>query len=289
MRRASENRPPSLRMRAAHQFNASKARSATTPLVDLLDDRRLDGTTEIVRQLAPRLNAVVIDDSDFAAAHEVIRQLCASWGGSCSRLYESTRQADSLPALLEADLRTRPVNTVVGCGVLAKGARSARSNLEIFPDAGPFVEPLLPALIAANQDENYWGQVSVTRVPMDDPWALAYLGVLGDLPDEPLPRGTAQIYGLREGLSWDDVLAAEFVQCSGSADELLERMRDRSAWQPAQLSCALLELEIAPRFEGIVFDGQQLPAPQMIQHLVGPNCASYTTQATSKTWCFSGT
>jgi hypothetical protein len=42
----------------------------------------LDGERLVNNQLRPRLGAVAVNQSDYAAAHQAIIELCGTWGGA---------------------------------------------------------------------------------------------------------------------------------------------------------------------------------------------------------------
>lgn len=246
------------------------------PLFDLLDDRRITGPIEIFRHLGPPFQAALVDESNVDDAGAVVSELCSGWGGACHRLYSSKPDANELPLPLLEDLKRSEVDVVAGRGILSDSLKDIRHDISIFPNGGAISEPLLPVLIASTRELDDWGEVEVALLATDDPWYIAYLGVLGVIPETPLSPQALQIFGLRPEVGWHNVINVTREEVAGNAEDLLERLRTPTKTAPTFLSCALLSLWVAARNAGIVFDESQSATPGIDRSLVGPNiCVVY--------------
>jgi hypothetical protein len=250
------------------------------PLLDLLDDRRLDGPMELFRHLGPSFQAALVNEDNINDAGAVVGELCASWGGACHRLYGSPPGASELPARLLADLSRSEVDVVAGRGLLAESLKDTRHDISILPDSGAVSEPLLPVLIAADREPRDWGGVEVPLLSPDDPWYLAYLGALGAIPELPLAPQTLQIFGLRPDVGWDDVIEVTREEVAGDADDLLGRLRKPLTTAPTHLSCALLSLWVSARNAGVIFGQPQLPGPSVDRSLASSQLRGNGAEAT---------
>lgn len=244
---------------------------AEPPLIGLLDGRPLEGGVDVRCGLGPPMCAELVADDDFAAAVSTVRGLCQSWGGAAYRVYAVERDAADLPSSLAEDEAFGAVSVIGGCEVLGPGFNmEARRDLFAYgPNGvGGF---LLPVLLNSGATDSI--SVGCVEVDLDDPWALAYFGALGDLWRGPLPPHLLQRLQLRPDLTWDEVIdvVIERPEQPGGLD-LLARLRDPLMSTPTRLSCALLGLPMAPRDMGS-FGGHQspLPDPWAERALVGPN------------------
>lgn len=104
-----------------------------------------------------------LSTSDWPGAHSTIARRCELWGGAAHLLFPMTtgNQLDAgwQPLFEEAD-----VDSAEGLEVPVKLA---------------YPHHLLAMLVARNQPRDQLRTVRVSAVAEDDPWSLAYLGVLG--------------------------------------------------------------------------------------------------------------
>jgi hypothetical protein len=239
------------------------------PLLDLLDDRRLDGQLDVSCLLGPTLSAALLDRAHFADALRAIETLCQQWGGVCTRLYAMERGAAALPGELSSDFSYGDVHDVGGAKLLSD-AFDRDGRKDVFLSDGYTVgSTLLSALLPSGQLKDV--QLRVAEVDPDDPWCLGYAVVLGMLKTENFTRHEAQSHHLRLGVSWDDLIDIERDEAQPGGLDLLNRVRDRQRLTPAQLSRLLLDMWIAGRDQGIGAGESPLPDPTRIKRMVGPN------------------
>lgn len=242
---------------------------AEPPLIELLDDRRLAGDVEVRCLLGPALGAVLVDHEDLSAAGETIQGLCQTWGGACYRMYAVEDGMTILPPELLDDQRHGGVYVVGGCGLLAAAdLQEDHRDISLSENTG-VGDFLMSALLAASRTKDW--AVSIADVALDDHWSLAYMGVLGSLPQAPLTPHQLQLHGLRQGLAWSDIVDLKIDSPTPSGDDLLRRLRDPRRISSIRLSCALLAISHSGRNSSIHANGSPLPQPFETKSLVGPN------------------
>src|SRR5579875_2939730 len=241
------------------------------PLIGLLDDRSLDGAVDVRCGLGPAMCAELVAADDFEGAMAAVRGLCDAWGGATHRVYPMTAGSDQLPTEFDEDTVFGVPTSVGGSAVLdISFQRDSRRDVHIYDENG-----VGTSLFAALLDSEAFDGVSVgvVDVDLDDPWAVAYYGVLGDLQREALPPHLLQRLRLRPDVGWGDVIDIRVEKPSppGGAD-LLRRLREPNVMVPSRFSCSLLSLRLAPRDSG-TFGGSigLFPNPWAERALVGPN------------------
>lgn len=237
-------------------------------LSELLDDGRLSGVHGISRALAPKRQASLVDRDDLPATEEVIELHCETWGGFCDLLLPCRQKSRRPPVPWMHLLEQLDVKTVCG-GKLLSGKQLEKTNW-IYLEGHSVGEPLLP-LLAGNASRNPSSRVvKVPRLSKNDPWQIAYLGILGLLPDRPRAR-TLERLGYRDDLEWSDVIPTAFQDVAGSHADLLERLRDPKGLYPAGTTALYLQRASAARNAGIGGGPEILPRPKPDPNLVGPN------------------
>jgi hypothetical protein len=241
------------------------------PLIGLLDERPLEGAVDLLCALGPPMCAEIVANDDFAAAVSTVRGLCQSWGGAAYRIYAVERGDGDLPAEFTEDQALGAVSVIGGCGVLGDGLNvCTRHDLHAYAGSG-VGGFLLPILLDSGATDGI--SVGCVEVDLENPWALAYFGALGDLWREPFPPHLLQRLQSRPGLTWDEVIDVVVERPEQpNASDLLARLRDPRLNTPARLSCSLLGLPTAPRNMGPFGDHESaFPAPWAERALVGPN------------------
>jgi hypothetical protein len=239
------------------------------PLLDLLDDRRLDGELDVSCLLGPVLSAALLDRADFAGALRAIETLCQQWGGVCSRLYAITRGAAALPEELSSDFRHGDVHDVGGAELLSDAFdRDGRKDV-LLTDGYTVGSTLLSALLPSGQIKDV--RLRVAEIDPDDPWCLSYMAALGTLKSEEFTRHEAQSHNLKLGVSWADLIDVERDEVLPGGLDLLNRVRDRGRLTPARLSRLLLDLWIVGRDQGMDAGESPLRDPTRVKRMVGPN------------------
>jgi hypothetical protein len=240
------------------------------PLIDLLDDRRLDGDVDVECLLGPTIGAVLLDRADFAAAIRTIESLCENWGGACTRLYPVDRETDALPEDLFNDFSSGDVHAVAGADVLAPAfEREGQRDLFLVDRPGTIGTSLLSVLLATSHLSDV--RVTVTDVDPSDPWSLSYAVALGTLRDESFTEHELRSHRLRPGASWNDLIDIRREPAAPSATDLLSRLRENRRITPVRLSRTMLDLYISGRNQGIGGDESPLPRLHVTKQLVGPN------------------
>lgn len=237
-------------------------------LLELLDDRRLEGLHRIRRTLGPERSALAVDAQDLGDCVEAIETVCQLWSGACFPLLPAV---DAKPALSERWQRFLDECLVDRIwhrqfpedGITYRGSERRLTEWEL----GEF---LVAVLDAADARRDQWAPVVVSRLEQDSDWFIAYATALGLWPDAPDARRVER-FGYVEGLSWDQVVGTEFesVDEPGPAD-LLDRLRRHKTTTPARMSCALLQLSLAARSPSLQSPAI-LPRPSETAQQVGPN------------------
>jgi hypothetical protein len=172
---------------------------AEPSLIGLLDGRLLEGAVDVRCGLGPPMCAELVADDDFPAAVSTVRGLCQSWGGATNRVYAVERDAGELPSDFTEDEALGAVSVVGGCEVLGPSFDAdARRDLFAYGTngVGGF---LLPVLLNSDMTDSI--SVGCVEIDLEDPWALAYFGALGDLQHGPFPPHLLQRLQLRAGLT----------------------------------------------------------------------------------------
>jgi hypothetical protein len=191
----------------------------------LLVSDPLDGDRLLNRQLRPRAAAVPVDRSDFTAAREAIVELCGSWGGAGMPLMPVTPGSE-VDEEWSRILNESNIDGIQRSQLLSQAEREKYSDVN-----GPSPGLLLRVVVDLERKP----VVQTCRgVPEDDPWFLAYLAVLGDLPRFPDSMNTWN--DLRRDLTYQDVLTIRSVDHGASAAGLLDLLRDYTAMSAVDLT-----------------------------------------------------
>lgn len=126
---------------------------AESLFLDLLDERRINGTVAIVRQLRPPLVAGVLPaDCDLAAGPD---NACQMWGGASQLLLPEGRPApfDGVERAYDAD------------------------DVWTVQDERRWLVGSVPLLLLINATKpgRMSGSIEVVDLDADDPWRLSYL------------------------------------------------------------------------------------------------------------------
>jgi hypothetical protein len=239
-----------------------------TYLRELLNDARLDGVHGVTRVLAPKRHASLIDRGDIVGIEEIVQKHCQGWGGYCDLLIPCRRNSRRPPAAWMQILNNLDIHTIGGKGVLV-GKELDRKTWFLFDGYGTG-EPLIP-LLAGDDGRSTSRTVRVPRLSIDDPWYVAYLGILGSWPGRPDSHLLRRL-NYRENLAWSDLIATEFEDVVGDADDLLRRLRDPSGLTPTGASSLHLQTRFAYRNMGFGGpSGRLVSSPNPDPALIGPN------------------
>ncbi len=222
----------------------------------LLDDSLMDGPVGIRREVVtPRLLVAVSDG--YAAAHSAVQACCERWGGGADLLVpmDSDGRAPSswLSFIGDSD---------------AEGWLAFGGNAENMPErpmrTDPTPEPLASVVAGLRPKYPEMASVQVTELEEEDPWWIAYLGVLGTLPEvvelAPAPNW------IREGLRYDEIVTVERQAAVGSGPDLLDRVRDHL------IPIALAQIELSRPRQFTSMSGEPIfPSDLDPTSLYGPN------------------
>lgn len=204
-----------------------------TDLWPLLTSEPINGDTVIHRQLRPAGCAVILDRNDFDTATPAVIGLCDSWGGSAMPLIPVTPQT-SIDSRWHRILLQSNIDGIRRTDLLHEQERQR------FCDIGgeDYRQLLLRILADAPGDT-----VQTSRgVPPDHPWYLAYLTMLGDLPDTPGDMNTWN--RLPANLTYQDIVTIRSVGTDISARGLLALIRLPDAVSAVNLTQSKLQVGI---------------------------------------------
>jgi hypothetical protein len=220
-------------------------------LLELLDDRLLEGPVAVRRSLGPSLFGLIVRD-DQPDAIRAIRNCCQRWGGASDALLPMDPDATEIP---------RPWSLVVDGAthvhLYTGAAGSGMSQIgydNVLPGEPWVAEPLLSVLVGRARTIDQRPRVSLALPAEDDQWFVGYLAALGSWPDFPDPRLLEQ-GSLREDLEFEAVveLTRESVG-HPSGQDLLRRLRDSTASPPARAAMWLLAPRPAPPRTSLALD-----------------------------------
>jgi hypothetical protein len=211
----------------------------------LLTDDQMNGAQPIERQLRPPTLATAVDRADFPEALRIIRELLNSWGGAFMPLVP-IGASEPIPSAWSGLIAATPVDRLVS-NVLMDEQEKLRYSYAPGPQAGP---QRLLTVLAKRPLPEVKVDVSVCRqLAPDDPWYLAYLAILGDLP-----AGANGAQNLRDQLlptlTYSDVVNLREVGQAPSAGDLLAQLRVPDALTVAQLTTTELGYWPAPVNKG---------------------------------------
>jgi hypothetical protein len=211
----------------------------------LLTDDHMTGAHPIERQLRPPTLATAVDRTDFPEAVRIILELYDSWGGAFMPLVPiAVGKPTPLPwcSLIAAT----PIDRLV-----SNDSMNEEERLRYAYAPGPIAEPQrLLTVLAKRPRPEAKANVSVCRqLGSDDPWYLAYLAIVGDLP-----IGANEAQNQRDQvlttLTYSDVVNLREVGQTPSAEDLLAQIRSPDAWTVAQLTGSELGYWPAPVNKG---------------------------------------
>jgi hypothetical protein len=227
----------------------------------LLDDELLSGVHDAATSLRPQRAVRRVDEGDGAAVMQTMTYLCQVWGG-----------------------HAHPIIPVTGLKVPAPYLRCLYGDRYDIVDRRGREEPGLdlperinqepawdhPAvLVAARERRELIRTVEVAELEPGDPWAPIYAATLGCLPRQ-LDAGLREFAGLREGLSFEDIVPIEYAQVTGGLEDLVGRLGKTGVLSPRQLASVSLATGLEPDTS---FLGNQplLPSPNHERRAAGPN------------------
>lgn len=198
----------------------------------LLTDEPLNGDTVIYRQLRPAGCAVAVDRSDFDTATPAVIGLCDSWGGSAMPLIPVTPH-EPIDSRWHRILLQSNIDGILRSDVLDE--EEQRKFCDV--DGGDYRQLLLRILVEL--DHPIPTVQTCRGVPADDPWYLAYLAVLGDLPATPGGMNTWNDLSL--GLTYQDVATIQGVETDIGAQGLIALTRGADAVSAVDLTRSKLK------------------------------------------------
>lgn len=207
----------------------------------LLTDEQMSGAQPIERQLRPPTLATVVDRTDFTDAVRIVHELHDSWGGAFMPLVP-VGAGEQIPLAWGSLIAATPIDRLVSAMSMDEQER-LRYSYARGPQAGP---QRLLTVLAKRPPPEVKVDVSVCRqLAPDDPWYLAYLAIVGDLP---VAANGAQ--NLRDqllpALTYSDVVNLHEVGQTPGAGDLLAQLRSPSSLTVAQLTTTDLGYWPAP-------------------------------------------
>lgn len=227
----------------------------------LLDDELLSGVHDVATLFRPQRAVRRVDADDGAAVELVMAYLCQVWGG-----------------------HAHPIIPVTGPTVPEPYLSCLRGEQYDIVDRGDRGEPGLDlpeqirqerawdhpaAVVAARERRELIKTIEVAELDQSDPWAPIYAAALGFLPRE-LDDGLRKQAGLREGLSFADMIPVEFVRVTGSLEDLISRLGKDEVLSPRQLASVSLATGLGPD-TSFLGSPSLLPSPSHERRAAGPN------------------
>lgn len=227
----------------------------------LLVAEPLDGERLVNSQLRPRLGAVAVDQSDYAAAQDAVIELCGTWGGAGAPVIPVTPGTE-VDERWSRILNESNIDGIERTDLLT--VDETRKYTDLF---GPAPAQLIRVLVDLERKPVVQ---TVRGMSASDPWHLAYLAVLGDLSPHPHPQNTWN--DLRPDLAFQDVLSIRGVDGEGSVAGLLGLLRDFTAVSAVELSRSKLSGGLQAGYnKGLAESSRFQWSDDQKAHQYGPN------------------
>jgi hypothetical protein len=226
----------------------------------MLDTGLISGQHESSWVLRPERAARPVAADDVPGALAEIERLCQVWGGAGQPLLPVA--AGELPAPYFSLLEREQIDGVGGLQDVA--VRLPWRVGESRPADHPVV------LIAAHVPLDQWRSVEVVELSPEDPWAAAYAAVLGVWPEMP-DAALSDMAFVRDDLRFEEVVPMQRQEVSGSFDDLLTRLSDRSVLTPRRMSGMYLAAGLEPDTSFMGLSEEVLPRPWSVRRAAGPN------------------
>lgn len=231
----------------------------------LLDDERLDGSSEVELTYRPARFAAPVLQSDMDVVMKTIAYECARWGGAQAPLIPID-QHGVVPDLYARILPGSAVDGLYG-GSLAPRAKVTRPRESDLKDRHAYGVQLAVALLEPRRRDEY-RILEVVELEKSDAWRPIYAACLGSLDERP-PANILKAGWLQPDLKYEDFLHVNRVSASGSLDDLLERL-EGEALTPRKVS--MLELAYGTSGSGSLRSAQRvLPDSRFAGWDAGPN------------------
>ena len=226
----------------------------------LLDDELLSGTYDVATLLRPQRAVRRVDQTDAAAVMSIMTYLCQVWGGHAHPIVPVTGLTVPEPYL----------RCMYGDQYDIVDHRSSEPELDLpkpIAQEGAWDYPAI--IIAAHQRRDHWRTVEVAELDAKDPWAPIYAATLGLLPRE-INGNLREFAGIREDLTFDDVVPTKYVPVTGSLDDLIKRLTNTEVASPRQMASTSLATGLLPD-ASFLGDPPLLPSPHHERRAAGPN------------------
>jgi hypothetical protein len=222
--------------------------------------------------VSPLHQAILVDRSDRSAAVSAVQALCESWGGGCGLLLPHDPQTSEISPVWQTLLDSAEVDALTTHELIDNPSPDGEPQAAYTVSAGGGLGFFLPVLIAALEERREdWGTVQVVAPAEADPWFVSYLSALGSWRRE-LPPNELSIAGLREDVSWNDLVPVDYIDIpAGDGLDLLQRLRTPTESWPTRVSLVRLSVRPAPRHSSIASDTRVLPEASTDLALLGPN------------------
>jgi len=227
----------------------------------LLDDELLSGVHDVATSLRPQRAVRRVEEDDAAAVMRMMTYLCQVWGG----------QAHPIVPVMGSKVPEPYLRCLYGDQYDTVDRRDRREPGLDLPERIK-QEPAWdhPAVIvAAHERRELLRTVEVAELEPGDPWAPIYAATLGLLPRE-LDAGLREFAGLREVLSFEEVIPVEYAQVTGSLEDLIGRLVKAEAVSPRQLASVSLATGLEPD-TSFLGSPPLLPSPGHERRAAGPN------------------
>ncbi|MCF7552258.1 hypothetical protein [Pseudonocardia sp. WMMC193] len=202
----------------------------------ILDDSPLEGTYGIERVLYPAPLGHIVDETDYSAAIKQVQENCHTWGGAFNVMAPAARGGSEPDPCWTELLRSSRLHAVAGNGVIQPPGEPTALSRDVFGTM--FLDdvrndPTLLTVLAwsnkSTRDERR-PVLDASRVAVDNPWHLAYLGIWGSLPTT-FDTFELEVGRLAPDATYESVLRFSDDPFEPDADHLLKSLR--SAEMPA--------------------------------------------------------
>ncbi len=209
-------------------------------MLDLLDDTTVTGLYGVRREISPTWTARVVDRDDLGDALQAVEQTCQAWGGGCGPLLPMRRDADRFSAHWEQYANRLEVDFLATRQIPGKNAVLANDSAAARVTESGWIDPVLLIFSSQERGPEAWRPVRVPRLAIDDPWCIAYAGVLGRWPDAP-DAATLRTARFRPDVDFSEIITTAYDDAvDPSGLDLLGRLRDPQSIPPVLATLALL-------------------------------------------------
>lgn len=231
----------------------------------LLDDRRLEGPTPMARYFGPVRSAIAVPGLRWDRAVDIATVACQYWGGAGSLLVP-VEDPHEVWRRLAVDAQIDR---------LAAASREDTAGVDVEV-TGWIGTPILSMIAGQYREPREWRPVTNAVIESQNPWHLAYLGLLGYWPERPSGQ-VIEWSGLRPDVRFEELIGLDHESVAEpGVDDLWRRLSETLT----PLALTLFELARRPKRAPLMSGPAVVPDPRHIARKYGGDIVVvYTPQS----------